>query len=95
MLFATQPKLRILYLLVLRQFHRLHFVWGQVINVTAINVVPVLTEVCVCVSVVRFCVCVGRVHVLCVFVCPVCVWLGGVCVGVVTRDTGDKPCHGR
>ena len=44
---ATQPKLGILCLHVLRQFHRLHFVYGTVINVTAINVVPVLTEVCV------------------------------------------------
>ena len=37
---------------VLRRFHRLHFVKCQVINVTAMKVVPVLTEVLcvVCVS---------------------------------------------
>ena len=44
-LFVTQSKLRIMCLHVLRQLHRLHFVQCQVINVTAINVVPVLTEV--------------------------------------------------
>ena len=32
---------------VLRQFHRLLLVWCQVINVIAINVVPLLTEVSV------------------------------------------------
>ena len=44
-LFVTQPKLRTVCLHVLRQFHRLHFLLCQVINVTAINVVPVLTLV--------------------------------------------------
>ena len=36
---------RSLSLHVLRQFHRLHFVCGQMINVTATNVVPVLQDV--------------------------------------------------
>ena len=38
-----------LCLYVLRQFHRLLFVSGHMVNVTTITVVPVLTEVCVCV----------------------------------------------
>ena len=66
---AAQPKLQTLCLHVLRKFHRLHFVQGQVMNVTAINVVTVWTEVCVCV--VRCCVCVC-IHVV-AFVCVVCV----------------------
>ena len=41
--FATEPKLRMMSLHVLRQSHRLLFVNGQVINVTAITVVPVFT----------------------------------------------------
>ena len=30
----------------LRQFHRLHFEWGQMTSATAIKAVPVLEEVC-------------------------------------------------
>ena len=37
--FITQPKLRIMCLHVPRQFHRLRFVWCQVISVAALNVV--------------------------------------------------------
>ena len=41
MLFVTQPKLQIMCLHFLRQLHRLHPVRGEMVNVTAITVVPV------------------------------------------------------
>ena len=56
----------ILSLHVFRQFHRF-----QMIHVTAINDVPVLTEVCLCVCGKVSCLC--WCSLLCVFVCTVCV----------------------
>ena len=92
--FATQTKLRIVCLYVLRQFHRLLFVSGPMVNVTAITVVLVLTEVCVsilpvCICSVCCCVCFvcESVHVACVCLCyrvvsvdAVCVWWCVLCV---------------
>ena len=40
-LFVAQPKLQIMCLHVLRQLHRMLLVIGQMVNVTAITVVPV------------------------------------------------------
>ena len=57
---ATQPKLRILCLHVLRQFHRLHSVYGQAINVlSCVSVICImLCELSCCVMRCGACVCV-------------------------------------
>ena len=80
MLFVTQPKLQIMCLHVLRQLHRLLLVWGQMVNVMAIAVVPVslpLSKCVVCVQCAAVCVCV----VSCVV--ALCVCGRSVCVGVL------------
>ena len=73
-LFVTQPKLQIMCFHVLRQLHRLLLMWGQMVNVTAITVVPVSL-----LSSYQYVLCCGPVC-LCPCCACSCVWSVCACV---------------